>query len=229
MSLEVHGEIVTILSYAPGEVVPAPAPEAATEPAAPEEIASCDELYLTGLHLQQYRHATRSAEPYWREALRRDAGDARCNTALGVWHLKRGEFAQAEGHLRTAIARITRRNPNPYDGEAYYQLGLVLRYQRRFEEAYAAFYKAAWNAAWQGPAYRALAELDARGARWQQCLDHAERSLRVDMENANAQVVRAIALRRLDRDEEAKMQLDQAAALDPLNVWVRYLLSGDAA
>ena len=225
VSLAVHGGV--ILRYAPGErCVPAPAPEAATEPAAPEEIASCDELYLTGLHLQQYRHATRSAEPYWREALRRDAGDARCNTALGVWHLKRGEFARAEAHLRTAIARMTRRNPNPYDGEAYYQLGLALRYQRRFEEAYAAFYKAAWNAAWQGPAYRALAGLDARAARWESCLDHAGRSLRVDAENVNARVVRAIALQRLGHVEAAKAELGGAAALDPLNVWVRRVVSG---
>ena len=46
--------------------------EAATEPPSPEEIATNEELYLTGLHLEQYRHATRSPEIYWREALRRD-------------------------------------------------------------------------------------------------------------------------------------------------------------
>ncbi|HEY4379067.1 MAG TPA: DUF5107 domain-containing protein [Acidobacteriaceae bacterium] len=223
VSLEARG--VVMLRYAPGEVRPAPAPEAATEPAAPEEIASCDELYLTGLHLQQYRHATRSPEPYWREALRRDAGDARCNTALGVWHLKRGELETAEALLRVAIARLTRRNPNPYDGEAHYQLGLTLRYQRRFDEAYAAFYKATWNAAWQGPGYRALAELDAREGRWEQCLDHAGRSLRAGADNLNVQVVRALALRKLGRVDAATVQLREALALDPLNAWARHLSS----
>jgi hypothetical protein len=68
---------------------------AATEPPAPAAIASADELYFTGLHLEQYRHATRHPEPYWREALRRDPGDARCNLALGRWHLRRGEFSPA--------------------------------------------------------------------------------------------------------------------------------------
>jgi tetratricopeptide (TPR) repeat protein len=220
-----HGELA-ILSYAPGEVVSAPAPEAATEPPPPEEIASNDELYLTGLHLEQYRHATRNPEPYWREGIRRDPGDARCNTALGVWRLRRGEFTQAEAHLRTAIARLTQRNPNPYDGEAYYQLGVVLGYRRRFDEAYAAFYKSTWNAAWQAPAYRALAELDARAARWQQCLDHVNRSLRVDADNMNAQAVRALSLRRLDRDAEAQAQLSGALQLDPLHAWSRHLRSG---
>jgi hypothetical protein len=45
------------------------------------DIASADELYVTGLHLDQYRHATRCPTLYWREALRRDPLDARCNNA----------------------------------------------------------------------------------------------------------------------------------------------------
>ena len=55
-----------------------------------------EELYLTGLHLAQYRHATRRPELYWQEALSRDAFDARANTALGEWHMQRGEFTTAE-------------------------------------------------------------------------------------------------------------------------------------
>ena len=96
------------------------APEAATEPPPPTEIASADELYVTGLHIEQYRHATRAPEDYWREALRRDPLDSRCNNALGLWRLRRGEFALAESHFRLALQRLLRRNPNPYDGEALY-------------------------------------------------------------------------------------------------------------
>ena len=60
-------------------------PSAATEPARSRaEIGSVDELYVTGLHLDQYRHATRSPEPYWVEALRRDPGDARTHVALAA-------------------------------------------------------------------------------------------------------------------------------------------------
>ena len=222
--LEQNG--VAILSYAPAEIIPAPAPEAATEPPPPEEVVSNDELYLTGLHLQQYRHATRHPEPYWREALRRDPGDSRCNTALGTWHLKRGEFVQAEQHLRTAISRLTHRNPNPYDGEPHYQLGLTLRHQHRFDEAYAAFYKSTWNAAWRAPAYQALAELDARKSDWMQALDHITRSLRANADNLNAQSLRAIALLHLGREREAHAQLTEALALDPLHAFARHLLTG---
>ena len=104
-------------------------PEPAKEPPAPEEIATAEELYLTGLHLEQYRHATRSADAYWQEGLKRDPEDARINNAVGLAHLRVGEFALAEEHFARAIGRLTARNPNPRDGEAYYNLGLAQVYQ----------------------------------------------------------------------------------------------------
>jgi tetratricopeptide (TPR) repeat protein len=75
-------------------------------------MATSEELYLTGLHLEQYRHATRLPETYWLEALRRDPQDARCNNAMGLLLLRRGQFAAAEEHFRKAIGRLTERNPN---------------------------------------------------------------------------------------------------------------------
>ena len=115
-----------ILAYVRKRFSATKLPRPATEPASPEKIATNEELFLAGLHLHQYHHANYSPEPYWREALRRDPGNARCNNALGLWHLQRGEFSLAEKHFRAAIARLTRHNPNPYDGEPYYNLGLCL-------------------------------------------------------------------------------------------------------
>jgi len=40
---------------------------------------------------------TRYPEPYWEEALRRDAFDSRCNAALGLLKLRRGRFAEPKG------------------------------------------------------------------------------------------------------------------------------------
>lgn len=119
-----------LIAFRPQPRVKGQVPPPATEPPAPAEVASSDELYLTGLHLEQYRHATRCPTLYWREALRRDPGDARCHNALGRWHLRRGEFTRAETHFREAIERLTRRNPNPYDGEPWYNLGLCLCHQQ---------------------------------------------------------------------------------------------------
>ncbi len=226
LAIRIEAEGREILSYDPAQIQAAGVPEVATEPSLPEEVDTIEELYLTGLHLEQYRHATRRPEIYWQEALRRDEGDARCNSALGRWRLRRGEFAEAERHFRSAISRLTRRNPNPYDGEPYYNLGLVLRYQGRDEDAYAAFYKATWNAAWASPAHQALAELDARKAEWQTALDHIQLSLSMNTGNLNARNLQAMILRKLSRESEAAAILRATSELDLLDNGSRYLLTG---
>lgn len=212
-----------ILRYAPAEIVVAPRPAIALEPGLPESISSSDELYLIGLHLEQYRHATREPALYWQEAVRRDNSDSRCNHALGRWHLRRGEFTIAERYLRTAIARLIERNPNPYDGEPHYNLGLALNYQRRFSEAYEAFYKSTWNAAWRGPAHHRLAEIDCGLRQWERALDHINRSLKADADNLNARNLKAVILRNLGDYQEATNCILETCELDPLDNWSRYL------
>jgi tetratricopeptide (TPR) repeat protein len=198
-------------------------PPPATEPPAPADIASTDELFITGLHLQQYRHATRCPTIYWREALRRDPLDSRCNNAMGLWHLRRGEFAVAENHFRRAIERLTRRNPNPCDSEAYYNLGLCLRCLHRDDQAYASFYKATWNQAWAAAGYHALAEIDCVRKNWTAALEHLGRSLRFDADNLRARNLKAMVLRMLAREAEANLLLRDTLSLDPLDWWARWL------
>jgi tetratricopeptide (TPR) repeat protein len=220
-----------LICYQPRPRVKGTVPPPATEPPLPAKIASADELYIVGLHLDQYRHATRSPVPYWSEALRRDPLDARCNQALGLWHLRRGEFPDAEEHFRKAIERLTSRNPNPYDGEAYYHLGLTLRHLGREEEAYAAFYKAAWNQAWAGAGYYALAELDCGRADWEAALDHLNRSLLFNADNSKARNLKVLVLRKFAGTGRASCSetatlLQETLALDPLDWWARHL-NGD--
>ncbi len=201
-------------------------PRPASEPLAPSGIASNDELFITGLHLEQYRHATRCPTLYWREALRRDPDDSRCNNALGSWHLKRGEFIIAERHFRRAIARLTQRNANPADGEAYYNLGLTLRFLGRDDEAYAAFYKACWNQAWMAAGYHALAEIDCCRKDWNIALKHLNHSLRFGTDNLRARNLKTIVLRKLKQAKDASVLLRQTLALDPLDCLACHLHDG---
>ncbi|MEO7600481.1 MAG: DUF5107 domain-containing protein [Opitutus sp.] len=203
-------------------------PAPATEPVAPRDVPSTDELNVIALHLAQYRHATRSPVPYWEEILRRDAGDARANNGLGLWCLRRGEFPRAEAFFRAAIHRLTSRNANPYDGEPYYNLGVALSYQDRFDDAYGAFYKATWNQSWQAAGFHALAEIDCRRSSWAVALDHLDRSLRLNTDNLRARNLRVLTLRQLGRSEEADHQLRDTLALDPLDAWARWLRDGHA-
>ncbi|HEY8995506.1 MAG TPA: DUF5107 domain-containing protein, partial [Lacunisphaera sp.] len=234
LRLSVESDKRELIAYAPKPLRPAEPPAPATEPPAPQAIASADELYVTGLHLEQYRHATRSPVDYWREALRRDAGDLRCNNALGRWHLRRGEWSDAEQHFRTAIARLTTRNPNPADGEPHYNLGLCLRHQAEREskaenrkskisKAYAAFYKSTWNHAQQPAAFHALAEIDCQRGDWTTALGHLDRALRANADNLRARDLKTVVLRKLNRDAEADTLLAETLALDPLDWWARSL------
>ena len=224
LTIEVaDGDGGKLISYTPKPHSRGKMPAAATEPPAPADIETADELYITGLHLEQYRHATRCPTLYWHEALKRDPFDARCNNAMGLWHLRRGEFPEAESHFRKAIERLTRRNPNPYDGEAYYNLGLCLRFLGRPDEAYDTFYKATWNQAWQSAGYHALAELDCKKSDWQSALDHLNRSLRFNTDNTRARNLKTIVLQKLGRGDESGDLLRETLALDPLDWWARQL------
>ena len=216
-----------LLCYNPKPRVQGKVPPPATEPPPPSEIANADELYLTGLHLDQYRHATRSPMLYWSEALSRDPLDARCNNAVGLWYLKRGEFDRAEKHFRNAVERLTSRNPNPADGEVYYNLGLCLRRQDRDEEAYAAFYKATWNQGWAAAGYHALAEIDSLRHQWAAALEHLDRSLRFDTDNLRARNLKVLVLRRSGQTGKADALLSETRRLDRLDWWARHL-EGDA-
>lgn len=223
-----------IISHSPVSRGREASPAPATEPAAPKDIASADELFITGIHLEQYRHATRCPTVYWREALRRDSLDARCNNAMGLWHLRRGEFNTAETHFRRATERLTRRNPNPHDGEPFYSLGLCLGFKfdsnpeaetgdQNFNDAYAAFYKAAWTQVCTGAAYHALAEMDCRRSDWTSALEHLNRSLNCDAENTRARNLKVIVLRKLANVGQAESLLNDTRKLDPLDWWARHL------
>jgi tetratricopeptide (TPR) repeat protein len=199
------------------------------EPPPPSEIHTIEELYLTGLHLHQYRHATRLPEAYWQEALSRDPLDSRVNNALGLWRLRRGEFDTAAEHFKTAIKRLTLLNPNPYDGEPHYNLGITERFRKREEPAYDALYKATWNAAWRGPAYLALAEIDATHNQWEIALDHVMRSLVADADNLAALNLKVVVLQQLGLVNEADEVHRKIRALDPLDIMSRWREGVDPA
>lgn len=208
-----------------GRPVPPPA-EAALKPS---EISTCEQLYLTGLHLEQYRHATWSAKEYYEEALRRDPSDVRNNNALGLWYLRRGRFEKAEPYFRTAVRVLQRCNPNPYDGEALYNLGLCLRWQEKWDEAYDWFYKSTWNAAWQDPGYFSCAQISVMQGRLEDALSELDHALARNWHNHKARSLKAAVLRRMGKVEEALKLVDESLVLDRLNfacLWIRQLITG---
>ena len=209
----------TLVSYRPEPRRSEPVPEPAKAIPEPENVSTNEALYLAGLHLEQYRHATREPEDYYREALRRDAQDVRCNNALGLLLMRRGQFARAEPFLRAAIRSQTRHNPNPQNGESYYHVGVCLKYLGRPAEAYDAFYKAAWNAAVQDAAWFQLAQIAARRADWKAALQFVDQALERNARNQKAVHLKLILLRRLGVKKQAGELAAAALARDPLDPW----------
>ena len=215
-----------LLDYMPREKQIAKIPDPAPAAKLPHEIHTVEELYLTGMHIEQYRHATYLPDPYYLEALKRDSGDIRTNNAYGMLLLRRGLFSQSETHFRRAIQRMTERNPNPYDSEAYVNLGLSLLYQNRTDDAYDAFYKAAWTAAQQETAFYHLAAIDCRRGEYRLALEHIDRSLVRNYHSLKARALRGMILMQLGRSKEAAAFFAQNLELDAFD-YVSRIESGD--
>ena len=207
-----------------------PIPDAAEAALSPQDTKTNDQLYLTGLHLEQYRHATWSALDYYEEALRRDPNDVRCLNQTGLWYLRRGRFDKAESYLRKAVKIWQKRNPNPYDGEAIFNLALALKYQGRWDEAYDFFWKSTWNKAWADAGYFEAARISVAQGRYDDALDELNRSLIFNACNHQARALMAVVLRKLGRKTEALTWIEESLLVDHFNYGCRYekyLLTGE--
>lgn len=200
-------------------------PEAAKPAVAPELAENNEQLFLTGQHLEQYRHATYSPVPYYEEALKRDPQDIRCNNALGLWYLRRGQFGQSEPYFRKAIQTSTQRNPNPYDTEPYYNLALSLKFQNKPDEAYPFFYKATWGKAWRDSGYFAVAQIDMARGDHELALEHINAAIDSNASNSKAYVIKAAAYRKIGQYDQAIAASKAALIRDPFNLGALYELS----
>ena len=194
-----------------------PIPDAAEAALSPEDTKTNDQLYLTGLHLEQYRHATWSALDYYEEALRRNPNDVRCLNQAGLWYLRRGRFQKAEGYLRRAVKIWQKRNPNPYEGEPIFNLALCLKYQFRQQEAYELFWKSTWNKAWADAGYFEAACISTAQERYEEALDETERSLISNARNHKARALKVALLRLLGKKEEALSWIQESYEVDRFN------------
>lgn len=170
----------------------------------PEEINSVEELYLQGLHIEQYRHPTLKPEDYYLEGLKRDLKNSQCNNALGILAYKQGKYESAESYFRTAIERLTMHNPNPQNTQPFYNLGLLMRWEGRRKEALDLFQKAAWDYTWVSSAMLMSAKTEMEEKNWEQALLYINKSLEQNGNNPEGWFLKAVILRKLERVGEAE-------------------------
>jgi tetratricopeptide (TPR) repeat protein len=216
--------------YAPGEATDSDAATrtvTAVAPSKPHEVPAIDELVQIGTYLDQYRHATRSSEPYFEEALRRDPEESRALLALGAKAYQRAEYERAALLLSRSAARGTKWTSTPASGEAHYRLGLALVRLGRLGEAATALARAMWDARYAVAARFALARLRSRQGR----LDEAEALLRdalvIDPRHLQSTDLLAVILAERGDVAGARELARGNLALDPLDAWARHLLGED--
>jgi tetratricopeptide (TPR) repeat protein len=215
-----NGSSQEVLRYEPAKNKRNEMPIPARPALEPADVESVEQLFLTAQHLEQYRHATYSPVPYYEEALRREPTDIRNNNALGKWYIRKGQFAKAESFLRQAVETSIQRNPNPYDSEPYYNLGLCLKYLGKADEAYTVFYKSTWSNAWKDTGFFEAAKIDMARGHFALALDHINQSLDRNANNSKAYVIKIAALRNLNQLDAAFKVADAALERDAFNFGV---------
>jgi tetratricopeptide (TPR) repeat protein len=204
-------------------------PDPARAIGAPETLENTEALFLAALHLEQYRHATYEPDAYYREGLKRDPNDIRLNNAWGSLLFRRGRFEEAMIHFLAAKESGTRHNPNPYDGEVFFNLGKVLEYLDKEDEAFDAYYKAVWSDAWRSQAYLKLAQIASRKARYDKALEYGRESLYANYKNFKTRSLLTMLFRRLGQRETALKLIGETLGFDHLDftaLYERSLMSG---
>ena len=208
----------TLISYQPVEVRPDPnLPATVKAPPGPRDIKTIEELYLTGLRVEQINNPRVNPFDYYEEALRRDPDDVRTNTIVGIEYNRRFLYDKAEEHLRRAVRRLSAEYTRPGSTEALYHLGLALRARGKAQEAYEAFYRATWDYAFHAAAYYQLAELSCRKGQLDAALEQINNSLSTNALDSRAQDLKAVILRHLDKVRQAKSIATKVLDEDPLD------------
>jgi tetratricopeptide (TPR) repeat protein len=208
------GELVAARHLTPPTT---PEPPRYAPPPPPKDVASVEELVLVGRRLEQFYNPYLEAEPYYREALRRDPGHSGAHLALGLIALRQGRNNDAERHLAQAVARLTANHTRARSGEAQYLHGLALVALGRDVAARDELAAAAWDPAFTGPAALAEARLESSHGRTQRALDLLERARTADPGSTASLALEAALLRHTGRAEAAFRAASAALALDPLD------------
>lgn len=218
-----------VLEYEKSFVEKFEIPSPATACPEPKDCKSLEELYIYGMHIEQYRHATRLAEDYYLEGLRRDENDYRLNKAYGILMLRRGRFDIALNHLEKAIKRSIEKNPNPYYAEANYYAGLACFLLGNREKAYDYVYKCVWSNDCKTQAFYLLGVMAYLKGEYELAESFVKSSIDNNANNIKAYNLLAEIYLKTDRKDLAIETFEKANEKDNLDILSRYRLSGNDA
>ena len=205
-----------------------PLPEIVDRPLLPHQIENTEECFLVGMRNLQFHNPFVDPIDYFLEVLRRDPGDTRANTQMGVYYRLRGEYDKAAGYLRKAIKRQTKDYTRPKDAEAMYNLGLILKTQGKREAAYDTLYRATWNYTYNSGANTQLAQMYMEDGNAEAALERLEEAIAYNGRNYSAINLKGTILKSLGNNAAAKECFERVLAEQPVNAYATYETSSPA-
>ena len=185
----------------------------------PKSIDNQEELYYLGMRNLQFHQAHVDPNIYFKEALRRDPGDVRCNTQMGIFYRKNGDFELAKKHLRTALMRQTASHTRVADAESMYNLGLILKAEENWEAAIDTLYRAAWDYEYASASYFQLSQISSKLGDADQALHEAQMAVDYNGRNLDAKNMKTTLLRKAGNKAAALALAKEVVELDPLNYY----------
>lgn len=182
----------------------------------PSEIETIEELYIHGLHLEQYKHHTYDPKDYYLEALARDAGDIRCNTGMARISYRKGMYESCVSFCDTAIKRLLSRNEHATSVEVIYIKALALMHLNRDTEARPLMAKALWSYEYRSAALYELACMDCREGSYSDAMNNLYICIQEHPDHERARNLKAALLRK-----QGIVQANQNVEFDALDLWAR--------
>lgn len=197
----------------------------------PDTVKTVQELYLQGVHIDQYHDMYVKPDVYFEEALRRDPDHIPTLTALGEYCYRRGFFDRAKELLEKAVELEHSYNLHYPDGSAQYLLGLTLDKLGEEDRAYDTLRSAAWSGSSVAKAMSKAAAIAGRRGDYADMLKCADTALEAAVRHPLASAYAALALAKMGNKDEALRRMDLALRYDPLNdlaQCVRSMIAGES-
>lgn len=225
-------EFVTVKIVCDGEIVACYSerefdkfnmPEVITDMPEAASMSNVEELYLAGVHVDQYRDPAVNPDAYWLKALERNRDHIPTLTAMANYEYNRYAYDSAEKYALRAIEVLNTYNERHQSGEAYYVYAKIKEAQGFSDKAYDYYYKSAWCADCVARSMTRISLIDIKREDYKSAVTHAETALDYGRSNNLAKAVLVIAQRELGNEGEALAIIEEQLKSDSLDHTMRYL------
>jgi len=196
-------------------------PEVISDMPSAAGMQSADELYLAGVHVDQYRDPATLPDSYWKEALNRNINHIPSLIAMAKYELGRYSLDSAKRYAERAIKALTLFNERAQSGEAYYTMGRILEAKGETDKAYDFYYKAYWAADCVAKAMTKIAVIDIKRKDYKEAVRHAENAL--DYGRNNNLAIAALAIAKKELGKNISEIAEKQVKADPLDHMMKFI------